>query len=58
MKYKVTIYKLNSRKREQIVDCQIFDNRYDAEEFLAKQKSETKPYKINDKKSYHILEAL
>ena len=58
MRYKITVYKLDSKGKERIVDCQVFNNRTDADNFLDKHPSEIKPYKIQDKNSYHILEGL
>ena len=58
MKFKITVYKLDSKNKERIVDVQTFDKKIDAEDYLSSIKSEIKPYKINDKKNYHILEAV
>jgi len=57
-RYRITIYKLDSKGKERIIECKTFDKRIDAETFISNQKSEIKPYKIRDKKDYHILEAL
>jgi len=57
-KYRITVFKLDSKGKERIIKCEIFNNRFDAEEFISNQKSEIRPYKITDKKDYHILEAL
>jgi|AntRauTorcE11897_2_1112592.scaffolds.fasta_scaffold18970_4 hypothetical protein len=58
LRYKITVFKLDSKGKERIIKCEIFDNREDADIFLQNQKSEIRPYKINNKKDYHILEAL
>jgi len=57
-RYKITVFKLDSKGKERIIKCEIFDNREDADTFLQNQKSDIRPYKITDKKDYHILEAL
>ena len=57
-RYKITVFKLDSKGKERIIKCEIFNNRIDAEEFITNQQSDRRPYKINDKKTYHILEGL
>jgi len=57
-RYKITVYKLDSKGKERIIKCEIFNNIEDANNFIDNQGSEIRPYKINDKKDYHILEAL
>lgn len=57
-KYRITIFELNSRGKEQITDCKIFDNRLDAEEFIVSKKAEPKPYKIGKNKAYFEMSGI
>ena len=45
-RYKITLFKLNSKGKEQIIKCEIFNNRVDAMEFIENNKAEPKPYKM------------
>lgn len=44
--YKITLWKLNSKGKEQIIECKIFNERYKAIEFLESYNAEPKPYKM------------
>jgi len=52
LNFKITIWELNSKKQEQIIACENFDNREDAETFISSYKAESKPYKLMKKKQY------
>jgi len=57
IKYKITIYQVDSKGKERITKSETFTNRNDAEEFISHQKADIKPYKIPDKKQYYTMEA-
>lgn len=45
MRYKITITQLNSRGKEQIIDCRLIDTREEAELFVKECKALPKEYK-------------
>lgn len=45
MKFKVTITQLNSKGKEQIIDCKLIDTRDEAEQFIKDCKALPKEYK-------------
>jgi hypothetical protein len=49
MKYKITITQLNSKGKEQIIDCKILDTRDQAEQFIKDCKALPKEYKPTTK---------
>jgi hypothetical protein len=49
MKYKITITQLNSKGKEQIIDCKILDTRDEAEQFIKNCKALPKEYKPTQK---------
>ena len=50
MKYKITITELNSKGKEQIIDCRILDTRDEAEQFIKSCKAIPREYKPTVKK--------
>lgn len=57
-KYKIIISELNSKGKEQIIKCEIFNNRKDAENFISNENAEMKPYKIINKKPHYTMEGI
>jgi hypothetical protein len=45
MRYKITITQLNSKGKEQIIDCRLIDTREEAEAFIKQSKALPKEYK-------------
>ena len=45
MKFKITIYEKNSKGKEQITQCEIFETREEAANFILKHKAMPKEYK-------------
>ena len=45
-KVRVTLYEVDSRKRERIIDIKDFNNRIEAQEFLQNHKAEPRNYKL------------
>jgi hypothetical protein len=45
MKYKITITQLNSKGKEQIIDCRLVDTRQEAELFVKECKALPKEYR-------------
>lgn len=58
MKIKITIYELDSKKRERITDVKTFENRIDAQNYLDNIQATPKPYKIMDSKRYYDYSAV
>jgi hypothetical protein len=49
MKYKITITQLNSKGKEQIIDCRLVDTRQEAELFVKECKALPKEYRPTKK---------
>ena len=49
MKFKVTITQLNSKGKEQIIDCKLIDTRDEAEQFIKDCKALPKEYRPTEK---------
>lgn len=58
-RYKIEIWKLDSKSKERIVDLRIFDSRAEAEDFISSYKAEIKPYRIQSKtKNYYQMDGI
>lgn len=55
-KFKITIFELDSKGRERITKCEVFNTRKEAEDFIVNQKAEPKPYKIPNDKPFFVME--
>lgn len=58
IKYKITIYQVDSKGKERITKIETFTNRIDAEEFISNEKAEIRPYKIPNKKPHYVMKAI
>ena len=57
MMYTIKIWELDSKNKEVIIDRKTFDNRNDAETFIASHKAEIKPYKMPKDKLHFTMES-
>lgn len=57
MNYTIKIWELNSKGKEQVNEYKTFDNRNDAEEFIASHKAEPKPYKMPKNKLHFTMQS-
>ena len=57
-RFRITVYETNSKGKEKITDCQLFDSRAEAEEFITNHKATPKPYKYKVKKPDYVMEKL
>ena len=55
LNFKITIWELNSKGKEQILKIENFDNRKDAEKFISEYRAYPKPSKIEKNKLYHTM---
>ena len=58
MRIKITIYEKNSKGKEQITQCEIFENREDANAFILKHKAEPKEYKRTHDKPHFTYDGI
>ena len=54
-KYKITVFKLDSKGKEKIIDVEVFNTRQEAEQFISNYQAMPKPYKWENKKLTHYV---
>lgn len=60
MAYRITVYQLDSKKKERIIDCQIIQNRNEVEKFIEQCRALPKPCEITEKAPacFYVMEGV